>query len=89
MNGLTDGVEVRVYATDPLSSNTDGDVCGDAREVASVDANTTVNSSDLLAVALAFGPKTTPGYIADMDMNKNGVVNSTDLLFVASHFGSC
>ncbi len=88
-DGLTDGLEVRAYGSNPLSANTDGDICNDAQEVASVDANTGISSSDLLAVAQAFGPSTSPGYIPDMDENKNGNINSTDLLFVASHFGAC
>ncbi len=88
-DGVRDGVEVKGYGTDPLSANTDADGCGDGREIASVDANMTVNSTDLQQVAVAFGPSTSPGYILDFDMDKNGTINSTDLQFTATRFGGC
>ncbi len=88
-DGVTDGVEFKVYASNPLNINTDGDFCGDGKEIATVDQNQTVNSTDLQQVAVAFGPNTSPGYILDFDMDKNGTVNSTDLQFVATKFGSC
>lgn len=76
-------------AEDPLSTNTDGDACGDAREIASINGDTTVNSIDLQQVAGAFGPSTNPAYIADFDTNKDGSINAIDLQFVAARFGPC
>lgn len=50
---------------------------------ADVDGNTTVNSLDLLRVAIDFGAG--PGLRTDQDAN--GQVNSLDLLTVAIQFG--
>ncbi len=83
-DGVTDGVEYKGYGTSPLLADTDADGCSDSREIASIDANTSVSSSDLLVVAQSFGEPNRP----NMDMNKNGVVNSADLLFVAQQFAT-
>ncbi len=88
-DGVRDGIEFCYYGTNPNSVNTDGDGCGDAREISSIDGNMTVNSTDLQQVATAFGPSTSPQYIVDFDADKNGTINSSDLQFVASHFGPC
>ncbi len=88
-DGVRDGVEFCYYNTDPHSANTDGDGCGDAREIASINADLTVNSTDLQQVAVAFGPSSRPQYIPDFDSDKNGNINSTDLQFLAVHFGPC
>lgn len=89
-DGVLDGVEVRGYNTNPLATNTDGDACGDAKEIASINGDQAVNSTDLSQIAQAFSfTSSSPAYILDFDMNKNGAINSVDLLFAASHFGSC
>ncbi len=51
--------------------------------------NRTVNSGDLLAVALHYGLPGDPGYDAAYDINSNGSVNSIDLLIVALSYGHC
>lgn len=51
--------------------------------------NRTVNSADLLAVALHYGLPGDPTYDPAYDMNGNGSVNSLDLLMVALSFGPC
>ncbi len=88
-DGVADGAEVKYYGTDPLALDTDHDQCFDGKEIASVNGDHTVNSSDLLQVALAFGPRGRASYVPDFDMDKNGVINSTDLQFVARQYGSC
>ncbi len=88
-DGVRDGIEFCYYGTNPNSVNTDGDGCGDAREISSIDGNMTVNSTDLQQVATAFGPSTSSQYIVDFDADKNGTINSTDLQFVAARFGAC
>jgi hypothetical protein len=88
-DGLNDGIEFLRYGSDPLNPNTDGDICSDGKEAASVNNDTKVNSSDLLAVALAQGPSTGPKYIQDFDVNRDGKINSSDLLLVARLQGPC
>jgi hypothetical protein len=89
-DGLKDYIEYCYYASNANSTNTDGDTCGDAREVASVNNDTSVTSSDLGIVAAAFGPSYALGsYKSDFDFNKDGSITSSDLGFVGVHFGSC
>ncbi len=88
-DGVRDAIEFCYYGTNPLSANTDADGCGDAREIATVNTDNTVNSTDLQQIATAYGPSTSAQYIVDFDMDKNGTINSTDLQFAASHFGMC
>lgn len=93
-DGLRDDIEVRGYNTNPGNTNTDGDACGDRREVASVDGNTTVGASDLGLIASAFGNYGLPvpagqDWRTNMDLGKNGAVNAGDLGLAASAFGSC
>jgi FtsP/CotA-like multicopper oxidase with cupredoxin domain len=83
-DGINDGIEYRGYGSSPLLVDTDGDGCSDGLEIASVDTNRTVNSIDLLIVALQFGRSDRPV----QDVDKNGVVNSNDLLLVALQFGA-
>jgi hypothetical protein len=47
---LSDGVEVKWYATSPANFDTDGDGCSDGREAADVNGDHKVNSTDTLAV---------------------------------------
>ena len=70
-------------------ANSDGDQCSDGKEIASVNADASVNSLDLLLVAQIFGPPGAPAYVPDFDMDKNGGINSLDLQFVARHYGPC
>jgi hypothetical protein len=89
-DGALDGVEFRGYNTSVTITNTDGDACGDGREIASVDSLATVNSIDLQQVAQSFSAtQSAPQYLLNMDVNKNGQVNSIDLQFVARQFGAC
>ncbi len=84
---LLDGWEVRYWMSNPHSTNTDADGCTDEREVASVNNDAKVNSTDMLMLAQNFG-SITPEW-GDLDMNGDGKINSTDMLFVAQHFGQC
>jgi hypothetical protein len=84
-----DYIEFCYYNSDMHSANTDFDACGDAREIASVNNDQSVNSTDLSIVAASFGASTNPNYDADFDVNKDGSITSTDLSIVASKFGLC
>ncbi|MBI5285191.1 MAG: thrombospondin type 3 repeat-containing protein [Chloroflexi bacterium] len=84
---LLDGWEVRYWMSNPLARNTDGDSCTDEREVASVNNDAKVNSTDMLMLAQRFG-SVVPEW-GDLDMNGDGKINSTDMLFVSQHFGQC
>jgi hypothetical protein len=86
-DGLSDGVEVRYWMSNPLSTNSDADDCTDAREVASVNVDRIVNSGDLGALAAHFGTLS-PQY-RPFDSNGDGLINSGDLGFVASKYGAC
>jgi hypothetical protein len=86
---LLDGAEFRYYGSDPLNPNSDGDICSDGREAASLNSDTKVNTTDLLIVAKALGPKGGPKYVLDFDVNRDGNINTTDLLIVAKLLGTC
>jgi hypothetical protein len=73
--------------TNPLVKNTDGDNCTDNREIASLNDDRKVNSSDMLLVAKLFGA-ITPEF-GDLDTNGDGKLNSADELNVAKSFGPC
>lgn len=88
-DGVIDGFEARHYASDPTSGNTDSDVCGDAREIASINADLTVSAIDLSQVAQSFGNSSNPNYLVQFDMNKDGNISAIDLSFVAQRFGPC
>ena len=88
-DGLIDGFEYRYYSSLTTSTNSDGDACGDAREVASINADLVVNVIDLSQVGQAFGTAGSPNYLTNMDMNKDGAINVIDLSFVAPRFGPC
>lgn len=93
-DGLRDGVEYRYYGSSPLAVNTDGDACGDIKEAASIDANTTVGASDLGLIASGFGnygPLVDPGeeWRWNADVDKNGAVGASDLGLAAAAFGAC
>jgi hypothetical protein len=84
---IRDYVEFCFYNSDPYNPNTDGDVCADGKEVASVNNDTTVNVADLGLVASEYGQS--PPKLRNMDVNKDGVINPADLGIVASLFGPC
>jgi hypothetical protein len=93
-DGLRDALETCYYNSSTSTTNTDGDTCGDAREVANVDTNTVVGAQDLGIVASAFGSYGTPPALGidwriNMDVDKNGTVNAADLGLVAGRFGGC
>jgi polyhydroxybutyrate depolymerase len=79
------------YNTDPNNANTDGDACTDGREVASVNANNSVDVLDLLAIALEAGTYALPGPVVkvNFDATKNGSIDVLDLAFVAGRAGNC
>jgi hypothetical protein len=88
-DGVLTAREICYFNTNPAVLNTDGDVCHDGKEVASINADVTVNVIDLQQVAGAFGPSTDPDYITDYDMTRDGAINVIDLSFVSGRFGAC
>jgi hypothetical protein len=85
-DGLQDRTEVCFYASNASASNTDGDICSDGREIASLNADAVVNAGDQLILAQTLMPSP---YLANADMNKDGVTNAGDQLFIALRYGSC
>lgn len=88
-DGIRDGLEFRFYNTDPTNINTDGDVCRDGKEVASVDGNAAVTAGDLGIVGSALGPSSGSNYHPTFDLDKNGSVTAGDLGLTASLLGNC
>ncbi len=86
---VLDGVEFRGYASNPLVQDTDGDGCRDAKEVASLNFDRTVNVADLGMVAVHYSPPGGPNYVYELDVNKDGAINAADLGFVAVQTGAC
>ena len=86
-DAVSDGVEVRYWRSNPLAANTDGDECSDAKEISSLNGDRSVNSGDLLILALNYGP-VAPS-LWPYDANGDGVINSGDQLFAALVFGPC
>jgi hypothetical protein len=86
---VKDYVEYCNYNSSNASVNTDGDGCGDGREVASVNGDMVVTSADIGIVASAFGAVPNGSYKIDLDVNKDGVITSGDLGYVGSKFGPC
>jgi hypothetical protein len=80
-DGVRDGIEFRFYGSDPLSANTDGDVCNDGKEVASVNADTSANVIDQQQIAQHAGTAANPNYIRNFDVNKSGAIDVIDLQF--------
>jgi hypothetical protein len=87
-DGLPAGREYCYYGTSDQEANSDGDSRDDACEIASVNADKSVNVLDLQAVAGHF-PTMAFGYHPNMDMNKDAVVNVLDLQFVAMRMTTC
>jgi hypothetical protein len=88
-DGLPDRLEYCYYNTSTSTNNTDGDLCTDGREVASINTDTQVNVLDLHQIAIASGIIGSPTYIVDFDLTKNGIINVMDLQVAALHAGIC
>jgi hypothetical protein len=86
---LNDSVEFLHYGSDPDSPNTDGVLCTDGQEAASLNADMTVNSSDLLILAQSFSTLGGAKYVRDFDINRDDKINSSDSLIQARTFGAC
>ena len=86
---VLDGIEFLRVGTSAINANTDGDDCGDASEMASLNSDHTVNSIDLGFLASRYSLIGSPLYFWDFDVNRDGAINSLDLLFVALQFGAC
>lgn len=89
-DGIITRFEICHFNTNPNDANSDGDGCGDGKEVSSTNGDFAVNSGDQLTLASAF--QTTPGhpmYHVDFDLNRDGFINSGDQLLLAKNFGNC
>jgi len=91
---INDGAEALRYRSDPNRANSDsaGDVvlCGDRREAASVDPDTSVTASDLGRVGSKFGTYSRFDHAKRrLDFNRDGNITAADLGQLASAFGSC
>jgi hypothetical protein len=80
-DGIPDSLEVKGWGTSPALKDTNFNSCDDNIEIADVDGNYRVNTSDLLWVAYAVGGQF--AYNADLDVTKDGRINTADLLLVA------
>ena len=91
-DGVLTQREVCFFNTDPnFFPNTDGDACREAREIASINLDTTVNVLDLSQIAGEFGVYVLPGNAVkrNYDVNKDAAINVLDLSFVAGQSGAC
>ncbi|MGD0116202.1 MAG: right-handed parallel beta-helix repeat-containing protein [Dehalococcoidia bacterium] len=84
-DGILDGVEIKGWGTSPILKDSNFNGCDDNIEIADVNGDYWVNTTDLLIVAKAVGHQFP--YNADFDMNKDGTINVTDLLIVARQLG--
>ena len=73
--------------TSLTNANTDGELCGDGDEVASINGDTIINVLDLQNVAAQNGTYA-PTYVADFDVNKDGAINSLDLQLIAARMNA-
>jgi hypothetical protein len=88
-DGISDRTEVCMYNSNPASINSDGDVCRDGKEVASVNTDTAVNAGDQLLLAQEIIRTPPPAKLVNFDMNKDGGVNSGDQLIQSAQIGPC
>ena len=88
-DGVRDGIEFRFYGSSYAAPNTDGDACSDGKEIASINPDFAVNSSDQLLMALEMLRMPPPPKLRNIDLNKDGNLNSLDQLFMALRFGLC
>jgi sugar lactone lactonase YvrE len=87
-DGISDGVEIKGWGTSPILKDTNSNGCDDNIEIADVNGDHSVNSSDQLIIARAVGHQI--AYNADFDLNKDGLINSSDQLLVSQQSGkSC
>jgi hypothetical protein len=84
---IADRIEFCRYNTNPSKADTDGDGCSDGREIASLNADRTVNVADM-GILATYISNSNP-YITNVDINKDGVLNPADQGILASQFGSC
>ncbi len=91
LDGLSARNEFCFYNTSDANANTDGDICSDGREVASVNAGNAVNAVDLSQVAQTFGAYTVPATAEkyNFDYTKDQTINAIDLSQIAQRFGTC
>lgn len=82
-------IEVCFYNSNPNNANTDGDVCGDGREVASLNGDFVVNIADRGLLSTEFTRPPPPAKIVNMDLNKDGVLNVGDVGWLSARFGAC
>jgi hypothetical protein len=92
-DGLADGLEFFYYGTNLAWADGDSDGCSDAKEIASINGDRSVNAIDLSQIAQHFTGSPyalpAPAHIANFDFNKDGAINAIDLGQVAQRFGSC
>jgi hypothetical protein len=90
-DGLPAFREACAYGTSDSMADSDGDGCGDRREVMSVNADHAVNAIDLGLVASSFGTYLlgAPAHEYDFDVTRDGAINAIDLGMVAAAFGGC
>ena len=95
-DGMQDGMEVMKYGSNPLSTNTDGALCADKKESASVNNDYTVNVADRGMVAQVQVLGIPSGHVSwtlrqvrNADMNKDGAFNVADTGWVGTVFGYC
>lgn len=81
---INDAIEFKGYNTSPALRNTDGDICPDGREIASVNGDLKVDTTDQFLVAQSFNRRDRPA----LDVNKDGIVNTSDQLLVAMNVNS-
>lgn len=78
-DGISDGAEVKGWATSPASVDSDGDGCADWIEIADVNGDGTANILDIQWVAMA-GFGLMDAHPA-LDLNKDGALNVLDVQF--------
>ena len=88
-DGVVNFRETCYYNTSVSGSNSDGDLCADGKEIASINADTQVNVIDLQQIAQSAGPSSDPDYIVDFDITKNGSIDVIDLQQAAAQAGAC
>jgi putative hemolysin/C1A family cysteine protease len=83
---VPDAVEVTGWATSPAMRDSDGDGCGDNIEIADINGDGYVNTTDLSLIAKLVGGLLP--YNVALDLNKDEHANSTDLYFLARNLGA-
>ncbi len=88
-DGILDFREFCYYGTSVTSANSDGDNCRDGQEIASINGDLAINVVDLQQIAQSMGHSTSPQYIPNMDITKNGSIDVADLQQAAQQQGFC